>query len=313
MSDTTLAIASQQELLAALAAPFDTALIGWLVTQTQKDNKARGAVVPYADARAYADRLNRVLTTSGWSNAFTVSAIPVTVERGGKLVQTSKIVATCTVTITGLGTHASTGEQWAEDENAMTAAEAQAFKRACSFFGLGRYLYDFAPQWVDLDPKTKKPVKPPVVPAWAQPAVQAAPAAAKATMAPPVAQAIAPAVKAAPDQALDDAMVVIIEGFSKELGPALYADVFAQSHFEPDARALPSITAQRLVLDKFLAVRDCFVKLRQLADRFGEGPFMAVMDHHKLSSVWEITSLALLRNVYRELNNSTSQLSRRAA
>jgi len=39
-----------------------------------------------------------------------------------------------------LGTHSGTGEAWADDENAMTAAEAQAFKRACSCFGLGRYL-----------------------------------------------------------------------------------------------------------------------------------------------------------------------------
>jgi len=32
-----------------------------------------------------------------------------------------------------------TGEEWADDENGMTSADAQAFKRACSCFGLGRY------------------------------------------------------------------------------------------------------------------------------------------------------------------------------
>ena len=31
------------------------------------------------------------------------------------------------------------------------AFEAQAFKRACCCFGLGRYFYDFAEMWVDLD------------------------------------------------------------------------------------------------------------------------------------------------------------------
>ena len=40
---------------------------------------------------------------------------------------------------------------WADDDNAMTRAEAQAFKRACSCFGLGRYFYEFAEMWVDLN------------------------------------------------------------------------------------------------------------------------------------------------------------------
>ena len=36
---------------------------------------------------------------------------------------------TCTVTIIGLWSHSGTGEEWADDSNAMTAADAQAFKR----------------------------------------------------------------------------------------------------------------------------------------------------------------------------------------
>jgi hypothetical protein len=46
--------------------------------------------------------------------------------------------------IFGLGLHSATGEEWADDENAGTSAEAQAFKRACAYFGLGRYLYYFS-------------------------------------------------------------------------------------------------------------------------------------------------------------------------
>jgi len=34
------------------------------------------------------------------------------------------------------------GEEWADEENALTAAQAQAFKRAASCYGLGRYLYN---------------------------------------------------------------------------------------------------------------------------------------------------------------------------
>ena len=73
-------------------------------------------------------------------------------KRNAEIV-TGKILVTCKVTIDGLGTHSGTGEEWADEENAMTSAEAQAFKRACSCFGLGRYFYDFDAPWVDIDDK----------------------------------------------------------------------------------------------------------------------------------------------------------------
>src|SRR5215831_9747126 len=70
-------------------------------------------------------------------------------ESGSQLV--GKIVVTCELSIFGLGTHSGIGEEWADNENAGTAAEAQAFKRACACFGLGRYLCDLEGGWVDLD------------------------------------------------------------------------------------------------------------------------------------------------------------------
>src|SRR5208337_2185432 len=50
----------------------------------------------------------------------------------------------------------------------MTSADAQAFKRACSCFGLGRYFYDFQAVWVDLD-QNRQPARTPVLFAWALP------------------------------------------------------------------------------------------------------------------------------------------------
>ena len=47
------------------------------------------------------------------------------------------------------------GEEWADNDNAGTSAEAQAFKRSCACFGLGRYLYDFQGVWVDLDERKR--------------------------------------------------------------------------------------------------------------------------------------------------------------
>src|SRR5207237_7758434 len=53
--------------------------------------------------------------------------------------------------------------------NAATRAEAQAFNRACSCFGLGRYLYDLDKVWEDLD-QYNRPVRDPYLPDWAIPA-----------------------------------------------------------------------------------------------------------------------------------------------
>src|ERR1700730_7223643 len=64
--------------------------------------------------------------------------------------------------------HGLLGEEWADNENAGTSAEAQAFKRACSCFGLGRYLYDLGGNWVDLDER-KQPLSRPRLPDWALP------------------------------------------------------------------------------------------------------------------------------------------------
>lgn len=59
----------------------------------------------------------------------------------------------CHLTINSI-TRSSTGEadsQAEKSEIAGTAAEAQAFKRACGMFGLGRYLYGLPTLWVDYD------------------------------------------------------------------------------------------------------------------------------------------------------------------
>ena len=50
----------------------------------------------------------------------------------------------------------------------MTTAEAQAFKRAASCYGLGRYLYNLAEMWVPLN-EHRQPFESPTLPQWALP------------------------------------------------------------------------------------------------------------------------------------------------
>jgi hypothetical protein len=131
-------------------------------------------MLAYADPRAYTDRLNELFTPLGWTRDYNVQTVQnfERKERGAtERSITAKIVVTCKVTIYGFGVHTGLGEEWAENDNAGTAAEAQAFKRACSCFGLGRYLYDLEGQWVDLDEK-KRPLETPKLPDWARPKLQ---------------------------------------------------------------------------------------------------------------------------------------------
>ena len=66
---------SQQEIknfCAALEVPFDPSVIAWRVTNTSKNGKLRGQVIPYADQRAYTDRLNQLFTPAGWTRKYQV-------------------------------------------------------------------------------------------------------------------------------------------------------------------------------------------------------------------------------------------------
>jgi hypothetical protein len=164
-----------QELLGALSEPFDPDLVAWRVTNTAPGKHGkRGQVVAYAEQRAYTDRLNELFSPRGWTREYTVQAVQnfeLPAAGAGKdrtTIISAKVLVTCKVMIHGLGTHSGTGEEWARDENALTRAEAQAFKRACSCFGLGRYFYDLPRTWVDLD-EYNKPLELPRLPDWAVP------------------------------------------------------------------------------------------------------------------------------------------------
>lgn len=167
-----------QEIRQRLTEPFDPEEIKWRVTatstiQTKHGPQKRGQLIAYADQRAYTDRLNSVFGEWGWTRDYDVQVAQNferrTANDKSQSAVAAKVVVVSRVTIHGLGTHTGVGEEWADDENAATRAEAQAFKRACACFGLGRYLYDLDKTWVDLD-QSSRPAYTPSLPEWALPA-----------------------------------------------------------------------------------------------------------------------------------------------
>jgi len=139
------------QLLEALQEPFPSEYIEWKPQSVSKDGK-RALAAAYVDARRYQERLD--LVCPGWSSHIELLA-------NGQ-------VAKVAITIAGV-TREDVGEASGEDANTVTTAVAQAFKRACAAFGLGRYLY-FLPQvWCDYDAEKRRIVNPPRLPFWALP------------------------------------------------------------------------------------------------------------------------------------------------
>lgn len=130
------------KLLEELQVPFDPALIRWRAKEFKTIRGRRfGLFFPHGDPRAYKDRLNALFGPMAWCDHYEITTTP------------SKILVVCKLTITPLGphSHSATGEEWSRSENASTSAEAQAFKRACAAFGLGRYLYSYPGVWLEVD------------------------------------------------------------------------------------------------------------------------------------------------------------------
>jgi hypothetical protein len=131
-----------EELLPALTAPFAADQIE-LKPGALTHDRSRALALAYADTRVYQDRLDQVVGPAHWSVHLELTPVGVV----------------CALTICGV-TKADVGDFPLEDEqrpleNRATTATAQAFKRACAAFGLGRYLYNLPRTWADYDPEER--------------------------------------------------------------------------------------------------------------------------------------------------------------
>jgi hypothetical protein len=122
-------------------------------------NGNRALAIAYVDARAIQERLDSVLGMDGWQDEYTC-------------LPNGSVVCTLRVRI---------NDEWiakidvgspsaqSDEGDRIKAAFSDALKRAAVKFGIGRYLYQLAGEWVEYDPKRRQFVLQPRLPAWAIP------------------------------------------------------------------------------------------------------------------------------------------------
>ncbi len=135
------------QIAAQLTTPFPPEVISLLPGATNTE-KTRALAMPYADMRAYERLLDALAGPACWSTTYELAM------RG----------VVCAVTICGV-TKSAVGDYPLDpkDENPGTSAQVQAFKRACSAFGIGRYLYDLPKTWCAYDKDKKQIVDAPKI------------------------------------------------------------------------------------------------------------------------------------------------------
>ena len=229
----------------------------------------------------------RCLQGSAWTyEVNTVSS--VTRMKKDKLIQTGKVLVTCTVTIAGLGTHADNGEEWADESNALTTAQAQAFKRACICFGLGRYLYNFAEMWVPLN-EHRQPLHVPTLPQWALPKSIATAGNNNSSGSPQSA-----AMQRGP---IDQKTTANIEGFRRILGQPIYGEILWRIARARRANAIPNAQLQSEISDAMERAARGIRKAQSLSEEIGDTQFVSVLDHLHVQSMTTIANLDTLKRL----------------
>ena len=294
-----------EELFKELEVPFDPSVIEWRVTNTTKD-KTRGQVIPYADQRAYTDRLNGLVTPAGWTRKYAIHT-SANFQRGNDQRIVAKIFVTCELTIFGLGSHSATGEEWADDDNAGTSAEAQAFKRACSCFGLGRYLYHFSGVWVDLDER-KRPKSIPRLFGWATPQgwrQGLRPGQEANTSANPDSSADHSGKAARPgrEASVEDTNTLVgqIEAMAESLGRGLYRGILKTVARAWNPTEINDIDVLRKVLEHMHAGERGLRRLEAALDKSGPGILVPVLRSLRLNSIDQVDNLKNLKRVVVEV------------
>jgi hypothetical protein len=180
------------------------------------------------------------------------------------------------------------------------AFEAQAFKRACSCFGLGRYFYSFGEMWVDLN-ENKQPKNAPSLPAWALPKIRASASESNASGKPDQRPRSSSAVAKGP---LDASVTTKIEGHRQELGQALYQSILTMVAQVRSARDIPNQQLQQSVLNWVESATRGMAQVRKIAAEIPETKFYSILDHHGVQSLARVPNFGVLKKLVDEMTKA---------
>jgi hypothetical protein len=250
----------------------------------------------------------------GWTRKYTVHT-SANFERKPDQKSVAKVFVTCELTIFGLGSHSATGEEWTDNDNAGTSAEAQAFKRSCACFGLGRYLYDFEGIWVDLDER-KRPKTALKLFGWATPEgwrqglrPQVVPAAESSG-------AASVSVGSGGSQVVQADLADLvrqIEALEKPLGKGLYRGLLKTIARVWRPNQIHDLALLRKVLAHMQAAERGLQRLEAAVDLTGPEALARILESLKLDSMEKIDNLETLKKMVLKLEKILAKADARAS
>ena len=175
--------------------------------------------------------------------------------------------------------------------------EAQAFKRASSCFGLGRYLYYFEGTWVDLDER-KRPRTIPQLPDWATPAGWAQ------GLRPTGAHGDTNTEKRGESSAQQGSVIAEIQSMAEQLGHGLYRGLLRDLARVWSPREIQDASLQQRVLEHMRSAERGLKRLEAALDKLGRDALVPVLKEHRLTSIGRVDNLDSLKQIVVELERA---------
>jgi hypothetical protein len=171
-------------------------------------------------------------------------------------------------------------------------------------FGLGRYFYNFAEMWVEVN-EYKQPKECPTLPVWALPTNE------RQTRGEPrnTTQTSAGANAQVQKGPLDASITARIEKCRKELGQALHWNILGAVAKVRSARDIPNQHLQQEVLKWMESGVRGLAQIRNVAAEIPETKFYEILDRLEVRSLDQIPSFGVLTKLVDEMNAAQSRSS----
>jgi hypothetical protein len=179
--------------------------------------------------------------------------------------------------------------------------EAQAFKRACACFGLGRYLYYFTGAWVDLDDR-KRPKAVPQLAGWATPTGWL--------------QGLRPNGSTRSNSTTNTpkthgpqagSVVAEIEALAGPLGRGLYRGILRDQARVWNPREIEDVSVQQRVLEHMRCADRGLTRLKAALEKTGPQALTPILHALGVASLERLDNLQSLKRIVLDLESAAAK------